>query len=199
MGILDRFVKQEVLQKAPEQIREEEMYEQFREQRMRQEQNQQQGQQQGQQYPNTNMNPMATPQPANIAKETMELYLKPKYPMNTENLTGNDRFWVLTDNEASIEIPTANSDREAYNRYKIDVTQMLDLDGCDNVDGLIQMHNLKIHSDVLFSKSRSDVGDGLRERVIPSVGVGLTGAWDQSHSKRPEEQQKRLFGLGGGK
>lgn len=197
MGIMDRFIKQEVLQKSQEEVKEEEIREQMLQQQMHQQQ--QGGMQQQLQQGHIPQQPIPVPQPANVAKETMELYLKPKYPRGTDDLRGNDRFWILTDNEASVEIPTSNSNRETHHRYITDITQMMDLEGNDNCDGLIQAHNLKLHAEVLGNKARSDYGDGLRERVIPSVGIGLSGQWDGLHSKRPEETQKRLFGLGGGK
>jgi hypothetical protein len=79
-----------------------------------------------------------------------------------------------------------------------ELTTAIDFDGCDNVDGLIQDNMLKIHAEVMTDKARSDFGDGLRERVIPSVGIGMAGQWNgnDGRGERPREN-KALFGIGG--
>jgi hypothetical protein len=192
MGILDRFIKQEVLQKSPEEIAYEEQiaYEM-----------QQRGQ--GQQYPGGRpVSPVAmAPMPPSLEKETMDLYLKVRVPENPHELKGMQRFWVFTNNESATEVPTSNMNAARQEKILVELTTAIDFDGCDNVDGLIQDNMLKIHAEVLTDKARSDFGDGLRERVIPSVGIGMAGTWNQQDARgeRPRESKALLGVVGGGR
>jgi|WetSurMetagenome_2_1015567.scaffolds.fasta_scaffold01641_12 hypothetical protein len=192
MGLLDRFIKQEVQGMSPEQVAMDEQ----------QQYNQAMVAQGGGGYPGGRpVSPVAmAPMPPTLEKEVMEYYLKVKTPEKPEELRGQKRFWVFMDNDAASEVPTANMNAARQEKILTELTTAIDFDGCDNVDGLIQDNMLKIHAEVMTDKARSDFGDGLRERVIPSVGIGMAGQWNgnDGRGERPRES-KALFGLGGGK
>jgi hypothetical protein len=187
MGILDRFIKQEVLQKSPEELAYEEQI--AYEMQMRGGG--------GQQFPGGRpVSPVAmAPMPPTLEKEVMDIYLKVRVPKNLKELRDHDRYWVFTDNDAASEVPTANMNGARQEKILTELTTAIDFDGCDNVNGLIQDNMLKIHAEVMTDKARSDFGDGLRERVIPSVGIGMAGTWNQQdfRGERPRES-KALFG-----
>jgi hypothetical protein len=192
MGILDRFIKQEIQGISPDQLAMEEQMQY--EQQLRQ-----QSQQGG--YPGGRpVSPVAmAPMPPTLEKEVMEYYLKVKTPENPNELKGQKRYWVFMDNDAASEVPTANMNAARQEKILIELTTAIDFDGCDNIDGLIQDNMLKIHAEVMTDKARSDFGDGLRERVIPSVGIGMAGTWNNNdlRGERPRES-KALFGIGKG-
>ena len=194
MGILDRFIKQEIQGMSPDQLAMEEQMQY--EQQLRQ-----QSQQGG--YPGGRpVSPVAmAPMPPTLEKEVMEYYLKVKTPENPSELKGQKRYWVFMDNDAASEVPTANMNAARQEKILIELTTAIDFDGCDNIDGLIQDNMLKIHAEVMTDKARSDFGDGLRERVIPSVGIGMAGTWNQQdfRGERPRENKGALFGLGRGR
>ena len=190
MGILDRFIKQEVLQKSPEEI----AYEEQLQYDMQMRQQGGGGGYMGGRQPS----PMAmAPMPPTIEKEVMDYYLKIRTPDNPHELKGHKRYWVFMDNDAAAEVPTSNMNGARQQKILTELTTAIDFDGCDNVDGLIQDNMLKIHAEVMTDKARSDFGDGLRERVIPSVGIGMAGNWNQGDGRgeRPRES-KALFGIG---
>jgi len=188
MGILDRFIKQEVMQKSPEEVA-------YEEQLQYEMQMRQQG---GGGYPGgRSPNPVAiAPMPPTIEKEVMDYYLKIRTPEKPHELKGHKRYWVFMDNDAAAEVPTANMNGSRQAKILTELTTAIDFDGCDNVDGLIQDNMLKIHAEVMTDKARSDFGDGLRERVIPSVGIGMAGNWNSpdGRGERPRES-KALFGM----
>lgn len=189
MGILDRFIKQEVLQKRPEEIA-------YEEQLNYEMQMRQQG---GGGYPGGRpVSPVAmAPLPPTIEKEVMDYYLKIRTPEKPHELKGHKRYWVFMDNDAAAEVPTANMNGARQQKILTELTTAIDFDGCDNVDGLIQDNMLKIHAEVMTDKARSDFGDGLRERVIPSVGIGMAGNWNSPNDYRGERprESKALFGM----
>jgi hypothetical protein len=188
MGILDRFIKQEVLQKSPEEIAYEEQLQYDMQMR----------QQGSGGYPGgRSPSPVAmAPMPPTIEKEVMDYYLKIRTPEKPHELKGHKRYWVFMDNDAAAEVPTANMNGARQTKILNELTTAIDFDGCDNVDGLIQDNMLKIHAEVMTDKARSDFGDGLRERVIPSVGIGMAGNWNSpdGRGERPRES-KALFGM----
>jgi hypothetical protein len=191
MGILDRFIKQEIQGMTPDQLAMEEQMQY--EQQMRQ-------QQQGGYPGGRPVSPVAmAPMPPTLEKEVMEYYLKVKTPENPSELKDQKRYWVFMDNDAASEVPTANMNAARQEKILIELTTAIDFDGCDNIDGLIQDSMLKIHAEVMTDKARSDFGDGLRERVIPSVGIGMAGTWNNNdlRGERPRES-KALFGIGKG-
>lgn len=191
MGILDRFIKQEVLQKSPEEVAYEEQLQYDMQMR-------QQGGGGG--YPGGQQpRPIAmAPMPPTIEKEVMDYYLKIRTPEKPHELKGHKRYWVFMDNDAAAEVPTSNMNGARQAKILTELTTAIDFDGCDNVDGLIQDNMLKIHAEVMTDKARSDFGDGLRERVIPSVGIGMAGNWNQGNDGRGERprESKALFGIG---
>ena len=189
MGILDRFIKQEVLQKSPEEMA-------YEEQMQYEMQMRQQGGGGG--YPGGQppRQVAMAPMPPTVEKEVMDLYLKIRTPEDPSLLKGSKRYWVFMDNDAATEVPTSNMNGARQQKILTELTTAIDFDGCDNVDGLIQDNMLKIHAEVMTDKARSDFGDGLRERVIPSVGIGFAGQWDNASGRgeRPRES-KALFGM----
>jgi len=134
--------------------------------------------------------------PPSIDRETMELYLKVKTPKNPENLTGNRRYWVFTDDDTATEVPTSNLDVSGQQEILTDLQIAIDFDGCDNCDGLVNDKMIMTHGRVLTDKARSDYGDKLRERVMPSVGISMTGRHnsDDARGERPRENRS-IFGL----
>jgi hypothetical protein len=191
MGILDRFIKQEVQQMTPEQVA-------YEEQMAYEQQMRGMGGMGG--YPGGRQpSPVAmAPMPPTLEKEVMEYYLKVRTPDKPDELVGQKRYWVFMDNEAAAEVPTSNMNAARQDKILTELTTAIDFDGCDNVDGLIQDNMLKIHAEIMTDKARSDFGDGLRERVIPSVGIGMAGNWNgnDGRGERPRES-KALFGLVG--
>jgi hypothetical protein len=195
MGLLDRFIKQEVQQIPPEQIAYEER--QQYEMQMRQQQLQQSGELQvGQHQRQQAMAPM----PPTMDKEVMDHYLTINIPANREKLTGTDRLWMITNNKAAEGIPTSNNNAGTQERFLEELTTGIDFSGTDNTELLVDDTQIKLHAYNLTNKSRSDFGDGLRERVIPSVGIGMAGTWNgnDGRGERPRES-RGLFGLGGHK
>ena len=195
-GILDRFIKQEIQGMSPDQVAMEEQQQQYNQAMVAQ-------QQMGGGYPGGRpVSPVAiAPMPPTFEKEVMEYYLKVKTPDKPEDLKGQKRFWVFMDNDAASEVPTANMNAARQEKILTELTTAIDFDGCDNVDGLIQDNMLKIHAEVMTDKARSDFGDGLRERVIPSVGIGMAGQWNNGNDGRGERPRdnKGLLGMGRGR
>jgi hypothetical protein len=81
-----------------------------------------------------------------------------------------------------------------------DLQISLDFDGCDNIDSLIQNHQLLTLGRVLTNKSRSDLTDGIRERLVPSIGwsIGESKLGQRDAGERPKES-RAILGLFGGK
>jgi hypothetical protein len=130
--------------------------------------------------------------PAPMEKEIADLYLKVRTPKNTETLEGIDRYWPFTNDETAVEVPTSNLNAAGQREILEDLTIAQDLDGCDNVQSLTQNLMLNIHARVLTNKARSDFTDGLRERIVPSVGVSLFGnaeSFGKSQGERPKENR----------
>lgn len=135
--------------------------------------------------------------PPSIDRETMELYLKVKTPKNPEDLKGHLRYWVFTDDETATEVPTSNLDAVGQQEILNDLQIAIDFDGCDNCEGLVNDKMIMTHGRVLTDKSRSDYGDKLRERVMPSVGISMTGRHSSEESNRGERprENRSIFGL----
>jgi hypothetical protein len=147
--------------------------------------------------PSSPSGPIVIPPP--MEKEIADLYLKVRTPKNTDKLTGIDRYWVFTNDETAVEVPTSNLNAAGQRDILEDLTIAQDLDGCDNVDGLMQNLMLNIHARVLTNKARSDFTDGLRERIVPSVGVSLFGSaegFGKSQGERPKENRGVLGAIG---
>ncbi len=127
------------------------------------------------------------PQPPSLERETMELYLKVRTPDEINSLKGHKRFWIYTNNDAAIEVPTSNMNKESQSVLMENLTTAIDFVGCDNIDNLIQDQMIKDHARVLTNKARSDYGDGLRERIVPSIGIGLAGGYNP---RNPDEGER---------
>lgn len=136
--------------------------------------------------------------PPTLEKETMDLYLKVKVPDEPENLKGIKRYWVFTDNDAATHLITSNLDAKGQREILSDLQTATDLDGCDNVEGLLQDIMLRIHGKVQTDKSRSDYSDRLRERIVPAVGISMFGQHGGSSNadrvERPKENRS-VFGI----
>lgn len=189
-GILDRFFKQEIggidLQKEALQ---EELY------------LTQMAQQQGMGY--SGGQPLPPPPmtviPPAMEKEIMEKYLDVPIPENLDELKGSDRFWVLTSPVARhLQFTNLNAAQQKIILTDLQIAK--DFDGCDNVDGLIQDKQILVLGRILTDKSRSDMPDGIRERLVPSIGWSIgeskLGAGKDT-GERPKESRS-LFGLFGG-
>jgi hypothetical protein len=175
-GILDRFIKTEIQRKSPEAVAYED------------------GVMAGKasSYPGGQPpKPIAlSPQVPSLDRETMELYLKVRTPSEIDTLKGHKRFWIYTDNEAAVEVPTSNMNQGSQRTLMENLTTAIDFIGCDNVDFLIQDQMLKDHARILTNKARSDYGDGIRERVVPSIGIGMAGSYGPKiadEGERPRE------------
>lgn len=193
MGILDRFVKQEVLGQSPEQVQAEEMQAQIEMERMQYERDIANGSI-GQPLPQNRPFQL----PPSFEKETMELYLKPKSPKNTDDLKGRERFWVFKDNDSATNVITSNMNGRGQKKMLERLRMVVDFNGCDNIDGLIQDNMLLINAEILTNKARSDFSDGFRERMVPSVGVSMLGNYPdvKNAGERPRESKSAFNLLG---
>jgi hypothetical protein len=146
--------------------------------------------------PATPTGPIVIPPP--MEKEIADLYLKVKTPKGSpEEMEGLDRYWVFTNDDTAVEVPTSNLNAKGQREILEDLQIATDLDGCDNVHGLVQNLMLGIHARVLTNKARSDFTDGLRERIVPSVGVSLFGnteSFGRMQGERPKES-RALMGM----
>lgn len=188
-GILDRFFKQEVggidLQK--EALQEELYLTQMAQQGM--------GYPGGQPLPPP---PMTVIPPA-MEKEIMEKYLDVPIPEKLDDLKGSDRFWLLT-SPVVRHLQFTNLNANQQKQILTDLQIAKDFDGCDNVDGLIQDKQLLALGRILTDKSRSDMPDGIRERLVPSIGWSIGEsklAQNKDTGERPKESRS-MFGLFGG-
>ena len=194
MGALDRFFKQEIQGiSLKEEMLDDEIY---RAQLAQQMGMSGMGYSGGQPLP-----PMgATVIPPAMEKEVMEKYLDVPIPKNLDKLKGTDRFWLLTsDVVRHLAFTNLNAAQQSLILTDLQITK--DFDGCDNVDGLIQDHQLLTLGRILTDKSRSDLPDGLRERIVPSVGYSIFGdtrMGNKETGERPRESRS-IFSLFGGK
>jgi hypothetical protein len=199
LGILDRFIKQEIQGQKPEDIAFEEQMQQEMELR-KFDDAAMMGHSIGQPLPQARPFQL----PPSFEKETMELYLKPKSPKNTETLKGRERFWVFKDDGSATNVITSNLNRSGQKDILTKLRMAVDFNGCDNIDGLIQDNMMMINAIILTNKARSDFTDGFRERIVPSVGVSMMGNFPdlKNTGERPKES-KVAFGLlgnrGGGR
>ena len=143
--------------------------------------------------------PQTTVIPPALDRETMELYLKVKVPEDIDDpkkMVGSKRFWVFTNPATAVEVPTSNMNAHRQRKILRKLETAIDFTGCDNASNLINDEMLMIHAEVLTDKARSDFNDGLRERVVPSVGIGMTGQYRTGGDtgERPKES-RALFGL----
>lgn len=194
MGILDRFIRQEVQGASPNEVALEEqlMHEKMMRQQLESDPSYTGGK------PLAPQPPIAMP--PTIEKEVMELYLKVKTPAEPEKLKGLKQFWVFTDDDTATEVPTSNLDAERQKKILAKLQMATDFEGCDNVENLIQTCMLEIHAEILTDKARSDFKDGIRERLVPSIGIGLGGQYSNigQHGERPRES-RAIFGMFGNK
>lgn len=197
MGILDRIIKQEIQGQSPERVAEEERYQQEME-RYDAEMGASgsSGSTIGQPLPQVRPFQM----PPTFEKETMELYLKPKLPQEVESLEGQKRFWVYTNEESLTNNITSNDNGEGVRKKLVRLRTALDFQGCDNCDNLIQDNMILTHAEIVMNKARSDFTDGFRERIVPSVGVSMSGMYPDQRSagERPRDS-KVGWGLLGGR
>lgn len=187
MGILDRFIKSEVggidLEK-----------EDLKQQLYLQDMAMQQGYTGGQPLPPSPITMIPPP----MEKEIMEKYLDVPVPENLDDLKGTDRFWLLNSPVIRhLQFTNLNAAQQRLILTELQIAK--DFDGCDNVDGLIQDKQLLALSRVLTDKSRSDMKDGIRERLVPSIGwsIGENRAGQKDAGERPKES-RTFFGLFGG-
>ena len=186
MGLLDRLIRSEVDGESPDKIAEEERWLEEQEY-MRAAAMQNAGSSIGQPLPQAR----AFQMPPSFEKETMELYLKPKIPQNIDDLQGQKRFWVYTNEESLTNSITSNDNSEGVKRKLTHLRTALDFQGCDNCDNLIQDNMILTHSEIIMNKSRSDFTDGFRERIVPSVGVSMVGNYPEQRSsgERPHDSK----------
>jgi hypothetical protein len=198
MGILDRIIKQEVQGISPEQVAAEERYMQAMDQQQYEaEMAAASGGTIGQPLPQARPFQM----PPTFEKETMELYLKPKLPKNINNLVGKERFWVYTNEDSLTHIITSNDNGAGVKRKLASLRTALDFQGCDNCDNLIQDNMILTHAEIDMNKSRSDFSDGFRERIVPNMGIGMSGNFpdnSRNNGERPHDS-KVGWGLIGGR
>jgi len=191
MGLLDRLIRSEVDGESPESIAEEERWIQEQEY-MRAAAMQGAGSSIGQPLPQAR----AFQMPPSFEKETMELYLKPKLPTNINELEGQKRFWVYTNEESLTNNITSNDNSEGVKRKLTHLRTALDFQGCDNCDNLIQDNMILTHAEIVMNKARSDFSDGFRERIVPSVGVSMVGNYpDQRNAGERPHDSKLGWGL----
>jgi len=187
MGLLDRLIRSEVDGESPESIAEREAYEQELAYRRQEDAAYNAAGSVGQPLPP----PRAFQMPPSFEKETMELYLKPKLPKNIDELRGQERFWVYTNEESLTNNITSNDNGVGVQRKLSHLRTALDFQGCDNCDNLIQDSMVLTHAEIVMNKARSDFSDGFRERIVPSVGVSMVGNYPQQNSagERPTDSK----------
>jgi hypothetical protein len=189
MGILDRFIKQEVEGMTPEQMQLEADMQAMEEQaRMMQAA----GYTGGQALPP--MQPMSLP--PSVDHETMKIYLKPETPKKKDELEGEDRYWIYSDSVCTT-ILTSNLDRKSQERMEVIIRQARDLQGCDNVDNLILNLQTEAYMIAIGNKARSDLPDHIRERLAQGVSQSFYGDANtmiKSSGERPKEN-RAIFGL----
>jgi hypothetical protein len=191
-GIFDRFFKQEVggIDLEKEALQEELYLTQMAHQ-------QGMGYSGGQPLPPSPMTVIPPP----MEKEIMEKYLDVPIPENLNELKGNDRYWIVTSPFIRhLAFTNLNAAQQKLILTEIQIAK--DFDGCDNVDSLIQDKQLLAAARIQTDKSRSDMSDGIRERLVPSIGWSIGeskfGAGKDT-GERPKES-RTFFGLfGGGK
>ena len=192
MGLLDRFIKTEILRKSPEQVQLEEDVEE--ELRWRQQQGNVMGGPGmigGQPLP-----PMSSPMlPPQLDHETMKLYLEygdlppcPKTKAELEDLFAFTKGWCLS------KISVGNLNAHQVKKILHSLTIAQDLIGTDNTENLIYGKMLKIVAMCTLNRARSDMPDGIRERMVPSTGLGLSGQYSQQQGERPKES-RASFGI----
>lgn len=192
MGFLDRFIRQEVQGASPDRVKYEEELAALQAQQMEMEQVGYTG---GQPLPPTPH--MALP--PSVDHETMKIYLKPTTPKKKHLLRGEDRFWIL-DDDVCTTILTSNLDKASQTRMEKIMVQARDLEGCDHVNQLISNLQNEVYQIVVANKARSDLGDKLRERVVPTINQLLYGESNLSKTtgERPKESRAILGTLFGG-
>jgi len=189
LGLLDRFIKQEVVGESPEQVAyEEQMMAELRQREMAM--GDAGGYSGGQPLP-----PLpAMKMPPTLEHQTMEIYLRPSTPENKGELKGNERYWIY-DDAVCTSILTSNLTRADQKRIEIILRQARDLEGCDNVENLILNLQYEAYMIVITNKARSDLPDHIRERIVPSIGMSLQGeAFRGTGAERPTES-RALFGV----
>lgn len=189
MGILERFIKQEVQGVSPEQMQYEAELQAMEE---AERQMRAAGYSGGQPLPPTT--PMSIP--PSVDHETMKLYLKPETPQNKDTLKGEDRYWIFDDSVCTT-ILTSNLDKSSQNRMEIILRQARDLQGCDNVNILIMNLQYEAYMIIVSNKARSDLPDHIRERLAQGVTQSFYGDANQmqkSMGERPKEN-RAIFGI----
>lgn len=190
MGIFDRFLRQEVggIDLEKEALKEELYLTQMAQQ-------QGMGYSGGQPLPPS---PMTVIPPA-MEKEIMEKYLDVPVPENLDKLRGSDRFWLLT-SPVVRHLQFTNLNAAQQKLIMTDLQIAKDFDGCDNVDNLIQDKQILALGRILTDKSRSDMPDGIRERLVPSIGwsIGQSKIADGKEAGERPKESRGLFGLFGG-
>ena len=188
MGLIDRIVK-DVKGVPMNRILEQERIEQ--EIRAAELYNQQMG---GNPYTGGQPLPPQSPivMPPTFEKETMELYLIPKIPDNLDELQGTDKYWPFI--HSATTIITANLNAHRQKKILTMLRIATDFEGCDNVEHLVKNEMINVMAEVETDKARSDFADGMRERIVPAVGIGMTGAWNpaQNQAERPKESRAIL-------
>ena len=144
--------------------------------------------------------------PPSLEKETMELYLKPVFPKEiddpekTRKFTRSQKYWpFLTDAVTTVLTSNMNANRQRHIKNTMRIAK--DFHGVDNAEDLVQDLMLDIIVEAVTDKARSDFSDGIRERVAPTVGIGMTGAFNPQNrdtGERPKES-RALWGLIGSK
>lgn len=186
---------------SPEKIQLEELNERELRERLAYSQDHQYGQQYSQGYGNIGGQPLApiVPQgiPPSLDKETMDLYLKVHTPEDIDKLEGWDRLWLYKNDETSREIQFGNANAHQVKTALRDLQIAIDFQGCDNVENLIFGTQLRGHGQVLWNRARSDLSDGIRERLVPSIGwsIGESKLAGGGHAGERPKESRALFGL----
>lgn len=145
--------------------------------------------------------------PPQFEREVMELFLKPQFPQaikeidpNTGEpykLRGRMKYWpILTEFATTVQTGNLNAHRQKVILNKIQIAK--DFEGCDDIEGLVESEMIDIAGEVFTGKARSDLTDGVRDRLASNTGVGLSGSFQQpgkeGSGERPRES-RALFGL----
>ena len=132
--------------------------------------------------------------PPTFEKETMELYLIPRIPEDLDNLQGTDKYWPFI--HSATTIITANLNAHRQKKILTMLRIATDFEGCDNVEHLVKNEMLNVMAEVETDKARSDFADGMRERIVPALGLGMSGQWNpQGQAAERPKESRALFGI----
>ena len=191
MGLLDRFIKQEILRQSPEQIQLEEQVERELQERQQYSHGGGMGMIGGQPLPPM----MPASIPPQLDHETMKLYLEygdlPPCPTIKSELVD---LFTITKGWCLGKIAVGNLNGHQVKKIRVLLRIAQDLIGTDNTQKLVYGLMIDIVSICTLNRARSDLPDGIRERMVPSVGYGIGETRYQNQGERPKES-RASFGL----